>query len=430
MKKTLPNLYTLQNGIRLVTFPLLSTETVSVLILIKVGSRDEEDRIQGVSHFLEHLFFKGTKKHPSPQEIASILESVGAHFNAFTTKEFTGFYVTAASDKLDLILDVLSDVLLNSLFEKNEIERERGVILEEMKLYFDTPSRYIGNIFEELLWPGHPLGNDIIGNQHTLNQITPEDIVGYFKTHYRAEKTVISIAGKFNETRIIHKLEEYFARFNGHKATEAISRPPQVSRVPMKLKEKDTDQIHLALGVSSFGMTDPRREAAELLGVILGGGMSSRLFVRIREELGIAYYIYTAPDHYKDAGYFVSLAGVNVSKADLAVAAIVEEYMRTAHERVEEKELTKAKEFMKGQLLLELESSFAMARLIGFKELLLNERETLEDYFRRLDAITKDEIRALARDIFSQDAFRLAMIGPSQSEEKFTKLFRRDRLKE
>ena len=428
MKKTLPNLCTLQNGIRLVTFPLLSTETVSVLILVKVGSRDENDRIQGVSHFLEHLFFKGTKKRPTPQEIAHILDSIGAQYNAFTTKEFTGFYITAASDKLDLILDVLSDVLLNSLFDEKEIERERGVILEEMKLYFDTPSRYIGNIFEELLWPGHPLGNDIIGNYTTLNQITPEDIVRYFTTHYRAEKTVISIAGKFNETRMIHKIEEYFAGFNGNKATEAISCAPQVSLTPIKLKEKDTDQIHLALGVSSFGMTDSRREAAELLGVILGGGMSSRLFIRIREELGLAYYIYTAPDHYKDAGYFVSLAGVNVEKADLAVAAIAEEYMRVADELVEEKELTKAKEFMKGQLLLELESSFAMARLIGFKELLLNERETLEDYFIRLDAITREEIRSLARNIFREDVFRLAMIGPSQSEEKFTNLLKRDRL--
>ena len=425
MLKTTPNLHTLSNGIRVTTFHLPSTETITVLILIKVGSRDEADQIGGVSHFLEHLLFKGTKKRPSPQEIAHILDGIGAQYNAFTAKEFTGFHITAAHDKLDLLLDLLSDVLLNSLFDEKEIERERGVIFEEMRLYFDTPSRSIGNIFEELLWPEHSLGRDIIGNETTLAAMKPKDITDYFRAQYRAERTLVSIAGKFNEARLLEKLEECFERFNGNKGAYEFSSPGN-SPINIRIKEKETDQAHLALGVPSFGIFDPRREISELLGVILGGGMSSRLFVRVREELGLAYYVFSAPEHYQDAGYMASLAGVNVSKADLAIEAIIEEYKRIANEPITDRELTKGKEFIKGQLLLELESSFAMARLIGFKELLLTEREPLEDYFKRLDAITKEAVQDLSRELFLKNNFRLAMIGPFKSQEKFTKILEGD----
>lgn len=423
MLKNIPQFHTLANGIRIVSFPMPSTETISVLILVKVGSRDEKAGVQGVSHFLEHLFFKGSEKRPSAEEISHLLDSIGAHFNAFTTKEFTGFYITSSYDKLELVLDILADVLIHPLFAIDEIERERGVILEEMRLFYDTPSRYIGDVFEDLLWQNHPLGRDIIGTSETLAAMTPDDITSYFRDHYHAPQTVISVAGKFENTHLYGLLERFFAPFDkgtdnhGYPATL----PPSHSRSVL-VREKTSDQAHVALGVLSFGLFDKRREAAEILATLLGGGMSSRLFLRVRERLGLAYYVSSVSEHYADTGYLASYAGVNVTKIDLAIKAMKEEYERIAKEPIGMRELTKAKECIKGQLLIELESSFAMARLIGFKELILKEREPLEAYFARLEAITEKDISELAASLFTKGDIKLAVIGPYKDEARFAPL--------
>lgn len=422
MLKTLPQFHTLSNGIRVVSFPMPSTETISVLILVRVGSRDEDERVQGVSHFLEHLFFKGSEKRPSVEEISHLLDSIGAHFNAFTTKEFTGFYITASHDKLGLVLDVLSDVLLRSLFDAEEIERERKVILEEMRLYQDTPSRSIGDIFENLLWPGDPMGWDIIGTTKTLHEMTQSNITDYFRAHYRAPKTVISVAGKFDTPRLYALLETFFEGFIKEDREKNFVLSPVSNSRAVLVKEKTSDQAHLAMGVISFGLGDERRETAEILATILGGGMSSRLFLHVREKLGLAYYVSSVSEQYDDTGYLASYAGVNVDNIDLAIKAIREECETIAGENVGKRELDKAKEFTKGQLLLELESSFAMARLIGFKELLLNERESLEAYFRRIDAVTEADIRDLASFLFAKGRMKLAIIGPYKEEGRFIRL--------
>jgi len=419
MLKTLPQFHTLTSGIRVVSSPMPGTETISVLILVRVGSRDEDERAQGVSHFLEHLFFKGSEKRPTVEEISHLLDSIGAHFNAFTTKEFTGFYITAAYNKLELVLDVLSDVLLHSLFDAQEIDRERKVILEEMRLYQDTPSRSIGDIFENLLWPEDSLGRDIIGTTQTLQAMNRNDITGYFRTHYRAPQTVISVAGKFDTEHLYGLLERFFEGFDKEsKAPHSLSSPLPSSRLAL-VQEKTSDQAHLAMGVISFGLSDKRRETAEILATILGEGMSSRLFLHVREKLGLAYYVSSVSEQYEDTGYLASYAGVNVENIDLAIKAIREEYETIASENVSKRELDKAKEYTKGQLLLELESSFAMARLIGFKELLLGERESLEAYFQRIDAVTESDIRDLASLLFAKGNIRLAVIGPYKEEGRF-----------
>jgi len=423
MLKALPQFHTLANGVRVVSFPMPSTETVTVLILVRVGSRDEGERIQGVSHFLEHLFFKGSQKRPSVEEISHLLDSMGAHFNAFTTKEFTGFYVTSSYDKLELVLDILADVLIHPLFDADEIERERGVILEEMRLFYDTPSRYIGDVFEDLLWPSHPLGRDIIGTSETLQAMAPDDITSYFRAHYHASQTVISVAGKFESPRLYALLERFFAPFDKGKSNHdyPLTLPSSHSR-SILVREKTSDQAHLAIGFLSFGLFDKRRETSEILATLLGGGMSSRLFLRVRERLGLAYYVSSVSEHYADTGYLASYAGVNVTKIDLAIKAMKEEYERIAREPIDMRELNKAKECIKGQLLIELESSSAMARLIGFKELILYEREPLEAYFARLDAVTEKDIQGLAASLFTKEGIKLAVIGPYADGERFTAL--------
>lgn len=421
MLTTVPEFSRLPCGIRVVSFPMLSTETITVLVLVGVGSRDEEEPLGGVSHFLEHLFFKGSKRYPSAREVSHTLDAIGAQYNAFTTKEVTGFYVTAVHSKLELILDVLSDILLQPLLSPAEIERERGVIVEEMKLYQDTPSRHIGDIFERLLWKGSPLGNDIIGTAQTLAAITQEDIKRYFTKHYRAGRTVISVAGKFSEGELNTLLHSRFERFSkGGRSTRPLNGTDVSDSV--LLEKKNTDQAHLALGVATFGVSDRRKEALQVLATVLGGGMSSRLFSEVRERLGLAYYVYSSSEHYHDTGALVSHAGVNTANIDKAILAIKKEYEGLCEKLIPDKELVKAKEYIKGQFLLELESSSAVANFVGLRELLLERRESLSEYFARLNAVTAKELRTLASSIFSPDRLRLAVIGPYQNSAKFTKL--------
>lgn len=417
MIETSPILHTLKNGVRLLAFPLAGTETVSALILVKVGSRNEQKHLQGISHFLEHIFFKGTKKRPSPVTIAKEIDGIGGNFNAFTGKEYTGFFITGASDKLSLILDILSDILTHSLFDAKEIERERGVILEEMRMYFDTPSDYIQEVFERLLYGQTPLGRDIVGTLDTVSQITRKDFVDYVRAHYRGGNIVITLAGKITP-EVIKKAQSFFKNFSTGKQ-EQFEKVRDLQKAPaVFIKEKATDQAHMGLGVRAFAMNDKRRETLDLLATLLGGQKSSRMFLEVREKLGLAYYIYTEPVYYADAGYISTFAGVNVENIDLAIKTILKEYDKLTQKKVGCEELQTAKDYVKGRLLIELESSFRMARLVGTKELLFGQHEPLKAYFERLDAITAQDIQNLAKDIFKKDHRNLAIIGPFKEDQK------------
>lgn len=417
----IPDFTKLKNGIRLLTFPLIGTETVTALVLVKVGSRNEEERISGISHFLEHLLFKGTKKRPSPITVAMDIEKVGGYFNAFTSKEYTGFFITSAATHLELVLDILSDILTNSLLEEKEIERERGVILEEMRLSFDTPLERIGEIFETLLYGTQPLGRDVIGTVKTVNEISRQNVVDYMKAHYRGDNIVVAISGKVspNDEEKIKSCFEVFQ--NGH-----AENPQKVEGKQYKpsllIEKKSTDQTHLAIGFRTFPLTDDRKETLDVLATLLGAGKSSRMFQEVREKLGLAYYVNTDSNYYTDTGYIVTLAGVNLDKTELAIQIILKEYYRIKKELITDDELNHIKEHIKGRLLIELESSFHMAQLIGSKELLLKKRESLNNYFKRLSAVSAGDIQKIAKNIFHQKHLNLAIIGPFASDKSFLSL--------
>lgn len=426
MIETRPQKILLHNGVRLLTFPLAGTETVTALILVNVGSRHEQGKLQGISHFLEHLFFKGTKKRPSPITIAKEIDAVGGYFNAFTSKEYTGFFITCASDKLDLILDILSDILTNSIFDPQELERERGVILEEMRMYFDTPSEYIGEIFERLLYgDSQPLGRDIVGTLESVSGISRKDFLDYITTHYTGQNTVVTLSGKLDDTSI-QKAQKFFESFPaGTPGTFDAAKESQ-SAPQLLIKSKETDQAHIVLGVRTFALHDPRKETLELLSTILGGEKSSRMFVEVREKLGLAYYVYSDATFYADTGHLATHAGVNVTNIDLAISTILKEYKRIMEEPLSDDELRQVKDYVKGRLLIELESSFRMARLVGSRELLEEKTESLKEYFDRLENITAKDIQDLAKAIFKQDQLNLAIIGPFKetNRERFEKLLK------
>lgn len=416
-----PSLTKLKNGIRLLVFPMGSTQTVSTLIIVKVGSRNEEERLGGISHFLEHLVFKGTKRRPTPLAIAQEIEQVGGFFNAFTSKEYTGFYITAASEHLELLLDILSDILTGSIFDPHEIEQERGVILEEMRLYFDTPMERIGEIFEVLLYGNQPLGREIIGTYESVKHISRQDVVDYMASHYHGENIVVALSGKINENDIT-KAKSFFERFNnGHPAKLPLTQKTQKTPAVL-LEKKHTDQAHIALGFPAFSLADSRKETLDLVAALLGSGKSSRMFQKVREELGLAYYIDTEASYYTDAGYLVTIAGVNVEKIDIAIKTILGEYQKMARDIVDDRELTQVKNYIKGRVLIELESSFRVARLVGSEELLLERRESLEEYFARLFAVTPYDIQQVAKTVLDPNQLNLAVIGPFESDERFRKI--------
>jgi predicted Zn-dependent peptidase len=423
MISTNPQLHTLANGMRVLTFPFEGTETVTALILVKVGSRSESSRIQGISHFLEHLLFKGTKRRPSPLAIAKEIDAVGGYFNAYTTKDHTGFYMTSAVKHLDLLLDILSDALTNSLFDENELKRERGVILEEMRMYFDAPSDYIDEVFEALLYGDHPLGRDIVGTFDSVKGISRSDVLGYVNNHYVAENIVVCLAGKLNGGTP-KKVKEYFGKFQKGNGANFEQIKDEQNKPAVRIKQKDTDQAHIALGVRTFSIHDERREALELLATVLGGEKSSRMFTEVRDKRGLAYYVYTDSTFYNDVGHLATFAGANIEQVDVAIQTILNEYKRVAEHGIANQELKDLKSHVKGRLLIELESSFRMARMIATNEVLLNKHESLQEHFNRVDAVTASDIKQVAKDVLLEKNLNLAVIGPFSDKERFAKLLK------
>lgn len=426
----------LSNGLRLITVPMEHVQSATVLILVGAGSRYETKEINGLSHFLEHMAFKGTNKRPNALAISSEIEGVGGEFNAFTSKDHTGFYIKAANKHLPLMIDVLSDMLLHSKFNPEEIDRERGVIIEEINLYEDTPSRKIGEIYEELLYGETPLGRDIAGKPEIIKKIQRQDFLGYVNGLYAPEKTVVVVAGGINKVQsLIEKaLGDWKNKATWHyeKASDNQNRPQ------VKIVYKKTEQAHLALGVRAYNFFHPDRYPLALLSTILGGGMSSRLFIQVRERRGLAYYVHSAAEQYSDVGNFVTLAGVDLKKIDEAVKVILEEYQKISQskalrewakhspgvEGVSVKELTKAKEFLKGRLILELEDSRAQAGIFGSSELLESKIKTPEEIIGKIDQVALEDLERVAKDLFRKEKLNLAVIGPFKDRQRFEKLLK------
>ena len=408
----------LKNGLRVITAPMEGTKTATVFVVIGTGSRCETKEINGISHFLEHLFFKGTKNRHTALAISEELEKVGADFNAFTSKECTGFYVKVPIFHLDVAMDVISDMLFNSLFIPEEIERERGTIQEEIKMVKDDPPRYVADLFETLLYGNTPIGWETIGTKKTVRKISRNQIIEYFQNHYVAKNATVVVAGAIENSEALKKIKRYFNNFNGKEKRGKIKTIEFQDKPEILIYHKATDQVHISLGVRGYNINHPDRYALNLLSVILGGGMSSRLFISVRGRRGLAYYIFSNAEFYTDTGYYTSQAGINIKNAGKTIKLILSEYKKIVAKGVTKEELKKVKDQIKSRTVMSLESSSAMANFFADQEILEGKIFTPEEKFALLDKVKVSDIQRVAKDIFKNEKLNLALIGPFNEKDK------------
>lgn len=384
--------------------------------MVGTGSRYEHPRIGGISHFLEHMVFKGTDRRPNTLDIASLVDGVGGEFNAFTSKEYTGYYIKTAAKDLELGVDLLSDMLFHSKYETEEIDRERGVILEEMNMYLDSPRDRVGEIYDHLLYPDQALGQDVIGTRESLHNIGHDELVAYNKQWYAPNNLVVSVAGAFDTATLQAQIEKSF--FNRPEQSLDGFQPAVFSQTKPEVIsfEKATDQTHLVLGVRAFSSKDSRKYALTLLNIILGGTMSSRLFTQVRERRGLAYAVHTSADLYLDAGSFNCQVGLDHSRVEETIKVILEQFALIRDQPVSAEELTKAKNYMRGKLALSLEDPLGLGMYEAKQQLLHGEVKTVEEYMALIESITAADIQQVAQDIFTPAGLNTAIISPKVDE--------------
>jgi predicted Zn-dependent peptidase len=413
---------TLKNGLRIITVPSKSTQTVTVLVLVGTGSKYEKKEEKGISHFLEHMYFKGTKKRPSSLEIAETLDKVGGIYNAFTSQEYTGYFAKVSREHFVLALDWVSDIFLNSTLPEKEIEKERGVIIEEINMRKDHPMEHVQVLWQKLLYGDQPAGWDVAGEVETVSKISRKDLIEYRRTQYVASNTIVCLAGNFNERDGIEKVKKFFSKIKIGKSREKPKVIEKQERPEILFEKRETDQTHICLGVRGFNLFDQRRYTQEILALILGGMMSSRLFERIRTKLGIAYYIETDVFSDPDTGYLVTRAGLNNEKLEKGILEILKEYRKIKREGVSKSELKKAKDCLKGKMNILLESSDAKASFFATQEILEKKILTPEQIFKKIDKVSQNDILKLAREIFRPEKLNLALIGPKEINKEILKI--------
>ena len=415
----------LKNGLRVVT-TALPVKSVTVEVLVASGSRYESFANNGISHFAEHLFFKGTKKRPNARDISTEVDSFGGVMNASTGKEHTSFFIKANVKHLDKALSILTDILRNSKFDSGEIDRERGVILEEINMYEDLPMKKVSEVFESLLYGSSSLGQRIIGRRKNIRQLQRKDFLEYLERFYRPERMVVSIAGG------VGGVGEFRFEPSHLGGVEVVASPPTRSDYrrqqspQVKIEHKKTEQAHFCLGVRAFEQTHPDRYVLAVLATILGGGMSSRLFEEVRERRGLAYYVRTELEQFRDTGYLMTQAGVDPHKISEAVRVILAEYRKISRDKSDslQDELKKAKEYLKGHLILSLENSHAVASLFGSSLLLEGKVLTPEEIIKGIEAVAVADIQRVSRAILTKN-LNLAIVGPYRDETQFVKIMRR-----
>jgi predicted Zn-dependent peptidase len=387
--------------------------------MLAAGSRYETPETNGIAHFAEHMFFKGTEQRPTARDIAGEIDAIGGEFNAFTGKEYTGYYVRCAAEHRSIATDVLVDMLRRSKFDAEEIEREKGVIIEEMNMYFDTPRDFIGGVYDELLYGDQPLGWDIIGRKETVRGATRDTFDSYVGRWYKPPRMVVGVGGKIGDD--LHgRLEELL----GDMPEAETGSPSPVLLTPspgarVKVHTKASDQAHICIGVHSYPLEHPDRYVLQVLATILGGGMSSRLFTEVRERRGLAYYVYGLNHSYTDAGTLYSQAGVDIKRIDDAVATIAGELRKIAAEPLPAEELEKARNFAKGRFVLQLESPQGLMLFGLRKEVLERKLPDPDEVLGGIDAVTSDDVARVASELITADLLRLAVIGPFDDAARF-----------
>lgn len=412
----------LSNGLRLVTIPMKDTATVTVLVLVEAGSKYETKDISGLSHFLEHMCFKGTQKRPTAHILSTELDSIGAESNAFTSHEYTGYYAKAHSRHFNNILDIVSDLYQNPRFDTDEINREKGVIIEEINMYEDMPQRNVQDVLMAALYDDQPAAWSIAGTKETVSAMTKSHFESYIKDHYVAQATTVVIAGSFDEKTVVADVEKMFASVR--QGTKKDKKPINdiQSKPRVVLKEKQSDQTHMVLALRTYPITDERNYALGVLAGVLGRGMSSRLFQILREQMGVCYYVHAGIDAYTDHGTLQIATGVDTKRTEEVVSVLITELRRLTNECVPEQELTKVKEYITGKLFLGLESSDSCAEYIGSQEVLRRPLITPQEYSKKIQGITAEDVQRIAKDIVKSATCTLALVGPKRDTSSLEKI--------
>ena len=412
----------LENGLRIITAPMQGTNTVTVLVLCGTGSDYESKEISGISHFLEHMFFKGTSNRPTSDSIKHELDSMGSVSNAFTSHEITGYHIKAGKTYLGQSLELLADIYKNSLLSGEELERERQVIIEEMHKDRDTPTLFIWWVWERLLYGDQPAGWDVIGEEKIIRSLGRQNFVDYFNHQYVSSNTAVVVAGNFAEEEIIRMIKSLFSDIRKGPPIRTKPELKELQTEPaLELEYKETDQTHLALGFKGFDANHPKRYIADVLATILGGSWSSRMWDRIRDKLGLAYTVWGTHESYSNRGYLITYAGVDHGNVEKTIKTALEEYRRITEEPVDEKELKRVKDYIKGTTLISLEASNAVASFVGTEEIITGKPMTVEEVFAKIDAVTSEDILGVAKEIIRPEKLNLAMIGPFKNREPLEK---------
>ena len=424
MADSKPKKLVLNSGLRILTVPQKETGAVTVLVLVQTGSKYETKEQNGISHFLEHMFFKGTKKRPSTLEIAEPIDAVGGTFNAFTTEELTGYWIKVEYDDLPLALDFVSDIFFNSIFPAKEIVKEKGAVVEEINIYNDNPRSKADILWRQVLYGDQPSGWNVAGSKETVLSLTRQDMLSYMKRQYTASRTVVCVAGNIDAEHTQKRVASLFnkssrATFKDRKPVYESQKKPKVL-----LEWRGIDQARIALGVRAYNLFHPARFTQGLLATILGGMMSSRLFIEVRDKLGLAYDVGMTSEEDPDSGFLLTRAGVTPSNAEKAIRIILREYKRIAQLPVPFKELQKAKEHIKGQMALNLEPSEEKASFYGVQELLQKKVLTPGELYGRIKNVRAGDVRRVAQELFVNNRLNLALLGPFKEKKQFEKLLR------
>lgn len=410
--------HVLPNGVRILTEEIDYVRSVAVGIWVGTGSRNEIEGYEGISHFIEHMFFKGTENR-SARQLAESLEAVGGQLNAFTTKEFTCYYAKVLDEDVSLAIDVLSDMFFHSLFDSKEIDKEKNVVIEEIKMYQDTPDELIHDLFSQYVWNGHPLGKPILGVEDTINGLTNEKVRHYMNTRYTPDQVVIAVAGKIKHEDIVQQLS-VFGDFKREKEKLLLDHPQ--GSVVRKAVGKDTEQMHLIVGVPGLGQDDDDMYVLHIINNILGGGLSSRLFQEIREQRGLAYSVYSYHSTYVDTGLFAIYAGTNPNKTEEVIKCILDEMNKLKLEGITEEELTRTKAQIKGNLYLGLESVSSRMSRLGKSELSFGRVKTAEEAVEHLEKVTLADVKRVMERLWIKEKISILTLGQKDFHADFNSI--------
>ncbi|OGD69728.1 hypothetical protein A3I18_00370 [Candidatus Campbellbacteria bacterium RIFCSPLOWO2_02_FULL_35_11] len=408
----------LKNGLRIITIPMKDNSTVTALVLVEAGSKYENKNNNGISHFLEHMCFKGTINRPHPGDISRELDNLGAETNAFTSHEFTGYYAKAHAKQTHKLIDVISDLYLNPIFNEAEIRKESGVIIEEMNMYKDLPMRKVHDVLMELMYGGQPVGMTILGDQKVIKKVSPKDFSDYRDKHYVASATTVVVSGNIDEKKVLKDIEERFKNIGTEKKMKKVAVKETQKNPQVAIKHKKSDQTHLVMAFRAFDYFDKDTTNVSVLAGILGAGMSSRLFTKLREEMGVCYYARAHNNPFTDHGYLEISAGVDNKRVKEVIEVLLDEVRKLKTELVSESELKKVKEYITGTMFLALESSDSWAEYYGAQDILGRKLTSPKEKVQKIKNVTAEDIKRVANKIFVNKGLNLAIVGAVDEKKK------------